>query len=95
MAIEPRIYDAYVGQYEWAPTLIATITREGDTLLQRLGGPGKEVLLPENDTTFFSKGEAAAGGSSRYVFVKEPAGRVTHYIYRSTGGSDRRVKKVK
>jgi hypothetical protein len=90
----PRLTDAYAGQYEWAPTLIATVSREGDKLTQQLAG-SKEELLPENETTFFSKGGAAMGDSSRYIFVKDASGQVTHYIYRETGGTDRVVKKIK
>jgi hypothetical protein len=91
--VDSQIYEGYVGQYEWAPTLIATITREGDKLIQQLGGFDKEELLPENETTFFSKEEAAA--SSRYIFVRDSPGRVSHYIYREPGGTDRVVKKIK
>ncbi|MBI1738201.1 MAG: DUF3471 domain-containing protein [Acidobacteria bacterium] len=93
--VDPRIYDAYVGQYEWAPTLISTITREGDRLMEQFNGPEKSELLPENETIFFVKGEAASGDSSRLIFVKDATGRVTHYIYRELGGMDRVVKKIK
>jgi ketosteroid isomerase-like protein len=93
--VDPRIYDAYVGQYEWGPTLISTITREGDRLMEQFNGPEKSELLPENETTFFVKGEAASGDSSRLIFVKDATGRVTHYIYRELGGMDRAVKKIK
>lgn len=51
--------------------------------------------LPESATTFFVPGEAAGGDSSRIVFVKDASGRVTHYIYRELGATDRIVKKVK
>jgi hypothetical protein len=56
---------------------------------------GEDELLPENETTFFIKGEAAGGSSSRTIFVKDSAGRVTHYIYREYGGTDRIVKKIR
>jgi hypothetical protein len=46
-------------------------------------------------TTFFVPGEAAGGESSRIVFVKDAAGRITHYIYRELGATDRIVKKVR
>ena len=51
--------------------------------------------LPESETTFFVPGEAAGGDSSRIIFVKDAGGRVTHYIYRELGATDRIVKKVK
>jgi uncharacterized protein DUF3471 len=93
--IDSRIYDAYVGRYEWSPTLISTITRDGDRLIEEFGKMGKSELLPESETTFFVKGEAAGGDSSRVIFVKDSAGRVTHYIYRELGGTDRIVKRIR
>ena len=92
--VNPKIYDAYAGQYEWAPKLISTITREGNSLFEEFTNLGKSELLPENETTFFIRGEAASGNSSRLIFVKNSAGQVTHYIYREMGATDRIVKKI-
>jgi len=55
--VDSAIYESYAGQYEWAPTLVSTITREGDKLREQFTGDENE-LLPENETTFFVKGEA-------------------------------------
>jgi ketosteroid isomerase-like protein len=93
--VDASVYDDYVGQYEWAPTMISTIAREGDKLMEQSTGQDKVELLPENETTFFVKGEAASGDSSRFIFVKDHTGRVTHYFYRELGGMDRVVKKIK
>ena len=93
--IDPAILDDYVGEYEWAPELISKIERKGDQLLERFSGSDASELLPENATTFFTKGEAATGDSSRIVFVRGSSGRVTHYIYREMGATDRLVKKIK
>ena len=92
--IDASILDAYVGRYEWAPTLIAKVERKGDRLVEHLG-PGEPVeWQPENATTFFIPGAAAAGDASRIVFAKDASGRVTHYIYREPGATDRVVKKI-
>ena len=93
--IDPSILDAYVGEYEWAPTLISKIERKGDRLLEHFGAGEPGEWLPESPTTFFVPGEAAGGDSSRIIFVKDAAGRVTHYIYREFGATDRIVKKIK
>jgi ketosteroid isomerase-like protein len=93
--VEPGIYDSYAGQYEWAPTLISTITKEGSKLVEQLSGQDESELTPESETTFFYKGAAAGGDSSRIIFVKDSNGRVTHYIYREYGATDRIVKKIK
>jgi ketosteroid isomerase-like protein len=93
--IDPSILDAYVGEYQWAPTLLSKIERKGDRLLERLGRGEPTELLPESESTFFVPGAAAAGDASRIVFAKDAGGRVTHYIYRDLGATDRIVRKVK
>ena len=93
--IEPSILDAYVGEYEWAPTLIAKVERKGERLLERLGAGEPAEWLPENATTFFMPGAAAGGDASRIIFATGTGGRVTHYIYRDLGATDRIVRKVK
>ena len=93
--IDPKILDAYVGEYQYAPNLIAKVTRVGDTLVHKMPGASDDELLPESETTFFIKDEAAGGSSSRTIFVKDNSGRVTHYIYRQYGATDRIVKKIR
>lgn len=93
--IDPSLLDAYVGEYAWAPTLISKIERQGGRLLERFGSSEPGELLPESDTTFFVPGDTAGGDSTRVIFVKDDNGRVTHYLYRELGATDRIVKKVK
>jgi ketosteroid isomerase-like protein len=93
--VDSNVFNSYAGQYEWAPTLISTITKDGDKLIEQLTGQEKSELKPESETSFFYKDAAASGDSSRIIFVKDSSGRVTHYIYREYGSSDRIVKKIK
>ncbi|MBU1631116.1 MAG: serine hydrolase [Candidatus Omnitrophica bacterium] len=53
--LDPKIYDAYVGQYELAPNFIITIIREGDGLYAQATGQGKFEVFPEAETKFFYK----------------------------------------
>jgi ketosteroid isomerase-like protein len=92
--IDPSILDAYAGRYLWAPTLVAKIERKGDRLLEHLGAGEPVEWQPETETTFFVPGAAAAGDASRIIFAKDAGGRVTHYIYRELGATDRIVKKI-
>jgi ketosteroid isomerase-like protein len=92
--IDSSILDGYAGEYEWAPTLISRFSRNGDRLLETFGTSEPGEWLPESDTTFFVPGEAAGGDSSRLIFVKDAAGRVTHCIYREFGATDRVLKKI-
>jgi hypothetical protein len=89
--INPRIYDDYAGEYEYAPDLVAKVVRVGDKLMHELPNAGRDELLPESETTFFIEGDNA----SRTIFVRDASGRVTHYIYRNLGANDRVVKKIK
>jgi len=89
--VDPKIYDAYVGEYEIAPGVVLTITREGDKLMaQQTGVKTKMELLPENETTFFMKGI-----TGQNIFVRDAKGQVTHIIFRDPDGQEIRVKKIK
>ncbi len=89
--VDPKIYDAYVGEYEIAPGVVFTITREGDKLMaQQTGVKTKMELLPENETTFFMKGL-----TGQNIFVRDAKGQVTHIIFRDPDGQEIRVKKIK
>lgn len=87
--ISPKIYDAYVGQYQLMTSLTYAVTREGDKLImQEVGQSDKRELLPESETTFFSKGES---GQIVFVKVKE---KVTHLLIRDNN-YDIKVRKAK
>lgn len=95
IAVDARTLDTYVGDYEWAPTLVSKVRRRGGSLFEEFPTQGESELGAESPATFFIKGAAASGDASRIIFVKDTAGRVTHYIYRELGATDRIVKKVR
>jgi CubicO group peptidase (beta-lactamase class C family) len=78
--VDPKVYVAYVGEYEIAPGFILTVTREGDKLMNRAmpvpappsatGQPWSE-MFPESETSFFVK-----DADARYTFVKDERGTV-------------------
>jgi CubicO group peptidase (beta-lactamase class C family) len=86
--IDPKILDAYVGQYELNPNFIITTTREGDSLMTQATGQPKFELFPESETKFFLKVVDA-----QVTFVKDDKGAVTHLILHQVG--DRTAKKIK
>ncbi len=88
--VDPSIYDGYTGQYELAPNYFLTVTHEGDKLMGQATGQNKIELLPENETTFFIKGD-----QSETIFVKDNSGKVTHLIYHLPNGQDINCKKIK
>lgn len=95
IAVDTKTLDAYVGDYEWAPTLVSKVRRRDRALYEEFPSQGESELAAESPATFFIKGAAASGDASRIVFVKDTAGRVTHYVYRELGATDRIVKKIR
>ncbi len=78
--LDPKIYHAYVGQYEIAPTVVLDITKEGERLMSQTSGQPKMDLLPESEVEFFIKGFTA-----QFVFVRDETGRVTKLIINQEG----------
>jgi hypothetical protein len=52
-------------------------------------GQAKEEVFPENESTFFGKGQ-----NWRLIFVKDDQGKVTHLLFRQHG-HDFVAKKIK
>jgi CubicO group peptidase (beta-lactamase class C family) len=86
--IDPKILDAYVGQYELRPDFIITMTKEGDSLMTQATGQPKFEIFPESETKFFLKVVDA-----QVTFVKDDKGVVTHLILHQ--GGDQKAKKIK
>ena len=87
--VDPKIYDAYVGEYQLAPDFVFTITREGDRLMMQATGQGKAEAFPASETNFFFKVVRAD-----ITFVKDAEGRVTSLVL-NQGGRQQTAKKIK
>jgi CubicO group peptidase (beta-lactamase class C family) len=77
IAIDPKIYDAYVGQYELSRDFVLTVSKEGNKLMGEADERTFE-LLPETEFKFFVRDFDA---QIMFTFVKDEKGRVTHLIY--------------
>jgi D-alanyl-D-alanine-carboxypeptidase/D-alanyl-D-alanine-endopeptidase len=98
--LDTKFYDAYVGQYEFAPGaafptgIKLTIWQQGDQLvgqaLGRNGGGGEFEIYPESETDFFLKINGA-----QLTFIKNDKGEVTAIIHRIAGLPDSEGKKLK
>ena len=55
VAVDPKLFDGYVGQYQLAPNFILTITREGDQLFAQATNQPKVQIFPEGERAFFYK----------------------------------------
>lgn len=82
--VDPKIYDQYVGDYELAPKLVMTISRDGDRILGQLTGQPRFEMYPESETKFFLRVVEA-----EVTFVKDEKGVVSHLILHQ-GGKDQK-----
>ncbi len=78
--LDPKLYDAYVGEYQLASDKVFTIRRDGDRLMVRLTGQSFLEIFPESETNFFYKVVDA-----QITFVKDNQGRVTDLILHQNG----------
>lgn len=85
--VDPKIYNAYVGQYELAQNFIITITKEENRLFAQVTGQAKVEIFPESETKFFYKVVDA-----QITFVKDDKGKVTELILYQNG--EHHAKKI-
>ena len=78
--VDPKIYDAYAGEYELGPGFIITITNENGKLMGAPTGQTKVELVPSSETDFFLKEVNA-----QITFIKNAEGKVTELILNQNG----------
>ena len=87
--VDPKVYDAYIGQYRNPKGRILGVMRDGDRLMIEVGGEKVEVF-PESETQFFFK-----DADVLLVFVKDEQGRVVRLINRRPNGDIIQEVKIK
>jgi len=87
--VSPEIYDLYVGEYQLAPEVLLSITKEDSRLFARQMGGDKVEIHPESETTFFATEEDA-----QVTFIKNAQGEVTELVLRAEG-QQMTAKKIK
>jgi outer membrane protein assembly factor BamB len=78
--LDPKVLDAYVGEYEMMPGQNITVAREGDKLVAQVPGQSKLELLAESETRFY-----VAGASGDFEFAKDANGKLKHVVLRQAG----------
>ena len=86
--VNPKLYDAYVGVYEFAPNFTLTVSRNGDNLYLQVGDAQQLEIFPESEVTFFPR-----EFESQITFVKNKSGRVTQMILGEKG--ELQAKRIK
>jgi ketosteroid isomerase-like protein len=89
--VDPAIYGDYVGEYQMAPELVGTVSREGNKLFLKGTGwkQGYELVPFEKDKFFVTEFE-----STEIIFARDEHGKVTQQVSR-TNGQDMVAKKIK
>jgi len=87
VAVNPKLLDGYVGNYELAPKFILTVTREGDKLITQATGQPKVPIFAQSEREFFAKVVDA-----QITFVPGAEGHATELILHQ-GGRDVHAKR--
>ncbi len=88
VSIDPKLLDAYVGNYQLTPQLIFTVTRDGDALFARLTGQQAYQVHPYTDHDFFYTVAAA-----QLSFALGPDGKADALVLHQSG-RDRAATRV-
>jgi hypothetical protein len=78
IAVGTKKLDEYAGQYQLAPDVAYTVTRDGDKLFGQRTGRAKEELLPLYEDVFYRKGV----WRGEKVFERDAKGRVVRMLDR-------------
>jgi len=87
--VDPSIYDAYVGEYDYGAGMILTVTKEDDRLFAQMTGQSKSEIFARSETEFYWKIVNA-----QITFVRDETGKVVKAIHQQ-GGARFEVEKIK
>jgi hypothetical protein len=73
--IDPKVLDGYAGKYEVRPNVLATVTRQGNSLFVQIPLQPKMEFLPTSETKFFLK-----YSDIDMTFVKNEKGEVVEAV---------------
>jgi hypothetical protein len=87
--VDPQVFDAYVGKYEFPDKRPYVVTREGNRYFGQAPNNPKRELLPVSETRFF-----ILEVESQITFVKDEKGEVVELVYDQNEAS-RHCKRVR
>jgi CubicO group peptidase (beta-lactamase class C family) len=88
VAVDRKLFDAYVGNYQLTPNFQIAVTREGDHFFVQGSGQPKGEIFSEGEREFFFKVVDA-----QITFVTDSSGRATELILHQNG-LDQHAKKL-
>ncbi len=75
VAVNPQIFESYIGQYEFPTGMILTITTENGKMYGKLPGNPRAEFFSESETKYF----LSVPGNPEVTFVKNEKGEVTGF----------------
>jgi CubicO group peptidase (beta-lactamase class C family) len=88
IALDPKVFDNYVGRYQLAPSFVLTVTREGNRYFVQGTGQEKGEIFAESDHEFFARIVDA-----QFTFKTDDKGRATEVVLHQ-GGADMPAKRI-
>jgi len=89
VAVDTKLFDGYVGDYALAPSMVVTVTREGDHLFVQSAGFPKVEMYPEDERNYFLKVI-----DMQITFITDSKGRAVEVVVRNSG-ADTQGKRIK
>jgi hypothetical protein len=80
--LTPEMLDPIVGQYQYGPGAVLTVTRDGTQLFAQLTGQPKIPIFPTSETEFEWRVAPA-----KVQFVKGDDGKITKAVHRQNGNT--------
>ena len=78
--LDPKVFDAYLGEYQLAPNFVIMVSREGDQFFLQATGQGKLEMFAETEIDFFLKAVDA-----QVTFVRDDKGQVIQLVLHQNG----------
>jgi CubicO group peptidase (beta-lactamase class C family) len=82
IAVDPKLFDGYVGRYELAPNFILSVTREGSQLFVQATGQPKFEVFPETERDYF-----LTVVDAQVTFHTDANGRATDLVLHQNGAN--------
>jgi len=82
IAVDPKLFEGYVGRYQLAPNFNLTVTREGSHLFVQATGQPKFEVFPESERDYFLKVVDA-----QVTFQTDAHGRATELVLHQNGAN--------
>jgi D-alanyl-D-alanine-carboxypeptidase/D-alanyl-D-alanine-endopeptidase len=87
MTVDPKLFDGYVGRYQFAPAVFLTVTRDGSHLFAQLTNQPAFEVFPEGEKDYFLKVVDA-----QLTFETNGQGKTTAVVLHQLGRDQRAMK---